>query len=256
MPAKIRTLIIDDEDLARDRLKSLLARESRIEVIGEASDGKSAVAAIEKLKPDLVFLDVQMPELNGFEVLEALDEKRLPNVVFVTAHDKFALKAFDVHAVDYLLKPFDRERFQLALDRAIAKFETNQAGRKDESLAAVLQETKAGGPIERLMVKNEGRVLLIKVDDIDWVEAADNYVNIKVGKESHMMRDTLTSLEGRLPPEKFMRISRSTIVNVDRIYELQPMFHGEYIVVLKNGTKLTLSRSYRDKLDRLMGGQP
>ena len=255
MPAKIRTLIVDDEELARDRLKSLLARESRIEIIGEASDGRSAVSAIEKLKPDLVFLDVQMPELNGFEVLEALDQKHLPNVVFVTAHDKFALKAFDVHAVDYLLKPFDRERFQLAVDRAITKIETNKAGRKDEALAAVIQEVKPAGPVERLLVKAEGRVLLVKVEDIDWVEAADNYVNIKVGKESHMMRETMTSLEARLPSEKFMRISRSTIVNVERIQELQPMFHGEYIVVLKNGTKLTLSRSYRDKLDRLLGGR-
>ena len=255
MPAKIRTLIVDDEDLARERLKSLLDREPRIEVIGEASDGKSAVSAIEKLKPDLVFLDVQMPELNGFEVLEALDEKHLPNVVFVTAHDKFALKAFDVHAVDYLLKPFDRERFQLAVDRAIAKVESNKTGRKDEALAAVIQETKPTGPVERLLVKTEGRVLLVKVGDIDWVEAADNYVNIKVGKDSHMMRETMSSLETRLPADQFMRISRSTIVNVERIQELQPMFHGEYIVVLKNGTKLTLSRSYRDKLDRLLGGR-
>jgi len=241
--------------LARDRLKTLLAREPRIELIGEASDGKSAVSAIEKLKPDLVFLDVQMPELTGFEVLEALDEKQLPNVVFVTAHDNFALKAFDVHAVDYLLKPFDRERFQLALQRAIAKVDAHKPGQKDEALTAVIQETKPAGPVERLMVKSEGRVLLVRVDDIDWVEAADNYVNIKVGKESHMMRETMTSLEAKLPVEKFMRISRSTIVNVERIQELQPMFHGEYIVVLKNGTKLTLSRSYRDKLDQLLGGK-
>jgi two-component system, LytTR family, response regulator len=255
MPEKIRTLIVDDEDLARERLKSLLVKEPRIELVGEASDGRSGVAAIEKLKPDLVFLDVQMPELNGFEVLEALDETHLPNVVFVTAHDQFALKAFDVHAVDYLLKPFDRERFQVALQRAISKIDTRRPEQKDQELAAVIQEIKPPGPVERLLVKADGRVLLIKVDDIDWVEAADNYVNIKVGKESHMMRETMSSLEGRLPPEKFMRISRSTIVNVERIQELQPMFHGEYIVLLKNGTKLTLSRSYRDKLDRLLGGR-
>ena len=255
MPAKIRTFIVDDEDLARERLKSLLEREPRIELVGEAGDGRTAVSAIEKLKPDLIFLDVQMPELTGFEVLEALGEKDLPNVVFCTAHDKFALKAFDVHAVDYLLKPFDRERFQMALQRAISKIDAQKPGQKDKAVAAVVQETKPTGPVERLMVKTEGRVLLIKVEDIDWVEAADNYVNIKVGKDSHMMRETMSSLEGRLPPEKFMRISRSTIVNVERIQELQPMFHGEYIVVLKNGTKLTLSRSYRDKLDRLMGGK-
>ncbi len=255
MQDKIRTLIVDDEDLARERLKSLLAREPRIELVGEAGDGKSAVEAIEKLKPDLVFLDVQMPELTGFEVLQALDQKQLPNVVFVTAHDKFALKAFDVHAVDYLLKPFDRERFQVALDRAIAKIGTQKPEEKEKAVAGVLQETKPAGPVERLLVKSDGRVLLLKVEDIDWVEAADNYVNLKVGKDSHMMRETMTSLEARLPAEKFMRISRSTIVNVERIQELQPMFHGEYIVVLKGGAKLTLSRSYRDKLDRLLGGR-
>jgi two-component system, LytTR family, response regulator len=254
MPEKIRTLIVDDEELARDRLRSLLSREPRIEIVGEAGDGKAAVATIEELKPDLVFLDVQMPELNGFEVLENLEEETRPNVVFCTAHDKFALKAFDVHAVDYLLKPFDRERFQKALERAMAKVEAQKAGRKDSSVNAVLKEVKPPGtPVERLLVKSDGRVLLIKVEDIDYVEAADNYVNLRVGKESHMMRETMSSLEGRLPPEKFMRISRSNIVNVDRIQELQPMFHGEYVVVLKNGTKLTLSRSYRDKLDRLMG---
>ena len=254
MPEKIRTLIVDDEELARDRLRSLLSREPRIEIVGEAGDGKAAVSAIEELKPDLVFLDVQMPELNGFEVLENLGDETRPNVVFCTAHDKFALKAFDVHAVDYLLKPFDRERFQKALERAMAKVEAQKPGRKDAAVSAVLKEVKpVGAPVERLLVKCDGRVLLIKVEDIDYVEAADNYVSLRVGKESHMMRETMSSLEGRLPPDKFMRISRSSIVNVERIQELQPMFHGEYVVVLKNGTKLTLSRSYRDKLDRLMG---
>ena len=253
MPEKIRTLIVDDEELARERLRSLLSREPRIEVIGEAGDGKSAVSTIEKEKPDLVFLDVQMPELNGFEVLDALEEDSRPNVVFCTAHDKFALKAFDVHAVDYLLKPFDRERLQKALDRAITKVESQKRGEKDGSVSAVLKEVKPATPVERLLVKADGRVLLIKVEDIDYVEAADNYVNLRVGKESHMMRETMSSLEQRLPPDRFMRISRSTIVNVERIQELQPMFHGEYVVVLKNATKLTLSRSYRDKLDRLLG---
>lgn len=253
MPEKIRTLIVDDEELARDRLRSLLSREPRIELVGEAADGRNAVAVIEKLRPDLIFLDVQMPELNGFEVLQAIDENDRPNVVFCTAHDKFALKAFDVHAVDYLLKPFDKERFQIALNRAISKVESQTAGEKDSGIKSVVDEA-CKGPVERLLVKTEGRVLLVKVEDIDWVEAADNYVNLRVGKESHMMRQTMNSLEGRLPPDRFMRISRSTIVNVERIQELQPMFHGEYIVVLKNGTKLTLSRSYRDKIDRLLGG--
>jgi len=250
MKTKIRAVIIDDEELARDRLRSLLDREPDIELIGEAGDGQSAVSLIDKLKPDLVFLDVQMPELNGFEVLNALEER--PNVIFVTAHDKFALKAFDVHAVDYLLKPFDRERFQTALQRAVSKIRNQKPEEPKTELNAVLDEVKPKN-VERLLVKTQGRVLLVKVGDLDWIEAADNYVTLHVGKDAHMMRETMTALEGRLPSDRFMRISRSTIVNVERIQELQPMFHGEYIVVLKNGAKLTLSRSYRDKLDQLMG---
>ena len=250
MKTKIRAVIIDDEELARDRLRSLLDREPDIELIGEAGDGQSAVSLIDKLKPDLVFLDVQMPELNGFEVLNALEER--PNVIFVTAHDKFALKAFDVHAVDYLLKPFDRERFQTALQRAVSKIRNQKPEEPKAELNAVLDEVKPKN-VERLLVKTQGRVLLVKVGDLDWIEAADNYVTLHVGKDAHMMRETMTALEGRLPSDRFMRISRSTIVNVERIQELQPMFHGEYIVVLKNGAKLTLSRSYRDKLDQLMG---
>jgi two-component system LytT family response regulator len=252
MPAKIKTAIIDDEDLARERLRTLLSKEPDIEIAGEAADGKSAISLIEAERPELVFLDVQMPELDGFEVLRALNPDEMPVVVFVTAHDKFALKAFDVHAVDYLLKPFDRERFKTALDRAIQKIRS-QAG-ANPALNAVLAETKpAAKPLERLLVKTDGRVLLLKVDDIDWIEAADNYVNLHAGKESHMMRETMSSLEGKLPPARFMRVSRSAIVNLERIQELQPMFHGEYVVVLKTGTKITLTRSYRDKLDQLMG---
>ena len=248
---KIRTFIVDDEELARERLRSLLEREGEIEVIGEAGDGKSALEGIKKHGPQLVFLDVQMPEMDGFEVIEALPENARPNVVFVTAHDKFALRAFDVHAVDYLLKPFDRERFQTALNRAVEKIKT-QSGPPD--LSRVMEEAKPlQKAVDRLLVKTEGRVLVVKVDAIDWVEAADNYVSLHVGNESHMMRETMSSLERKLPSEKFMRISRSTIVNLERIKELQPMFHGEYVVILKDGAKLTLSRSYRDKLDRLMG---
>jgi two-component system LytT family response regulator len=252
MPLKIKTAIVDDEDLARERLRTLLSKEPDIEIAGEASDGQSAISLIEAERPELVFLDVQMPELDGFEVLRALDPDEMPVVVFVTAHDKFALKAFDVHAVDYLLKPFDRERFKTALDRAIQKIRS-RAG-TSSALNAVLAETKpAAKPLERLLVKTDGRVLLLKVDDIDWIEAADNYVNLHAGKESHMMRETLSSLEGKLPPARFMRVSRFAIVNLERIQELQPMFHGEYVVVLKTGTKITLTRSYRDKLDQLMG---
>jgi two-component system LytT family response regulator len=249
---KIKTLIVDDEELARERLRGLLTQEPEIDLVGEAGDGRTALEAIHELKPQLVFLDVQMPELTGFEVLENLPETDRPNVVFVTAHDKFALKAFDVHAIDYLLKPFDKDRFKTALKRALDKIKTHRAGGSDEKVTSLLSEVKSK-PLDRLMVKTDGRMLLIKVDDIDWVEAADNYVSLHVGNDSHLMRETMTSLEQRLSPEKFMRISRSTIVNVERIKELQPMFHGEYVVILRNGAKLTLSRTYRDKLDTLMG---
>jgi two-component system LytT family response regulator len=250
MSKKIRTIIVDDEDLARDRLRGLLEGEGEIELVGEAADGQSAIALIEAEKPDLMFLDVQMPELTGFEVLEALPENERPNVVFVTAHDKFALKAFDVHAIDYLLKPFDRERFQTALRRVLEKIRRPEKG--GANLTVALREARPARPVERLLVKTSGRVLLIKVDEIDWIEAADNYINLHVGKEARMMRETMNSIEGRLPPEKFMRISRSTIVNLERVQELQPMFHGEYVVLLRNGTKLTLSRGYREKLDLLL----
>lgn len=251
MPEKVRTIIVDDEDLARERLRSLLERQPEIEIVGEASDGKSAIELIESKKPDLAFLDVQMPELTGFEVLEALDADKRPNVVFVTAHDKFALKAFDVHAVDYLLKPFDRERFQTALRRALEKI--RPAEQRSAAIDEVLREVRPAKPADRLLVKSSGRVLLIKIEDIDWIESADNYISLHVGKEAHLMRETMNSVEGRLPPDKFMRISRSTIVNLERIQELQPMFHGEYVVLLRNGAKLTLSRGYRDKLDMLLG---
>lgn len=247
---KIRTLIVDDEELARDRLKSMLAKEERVEIVGECGDGQSALETIQSIKPQLVFLDVQMPEMTGFEVLDQIPAEERPSVIFCTAHDKFALKAFDVHAVDYLLKPYDRERFQTALQRALDKLATKQASRPSD-YTEVLNEVRSK-PVDRLMVKTGGRMLLLKVDDIDYIEAADNYVDLHVGAESHLIRETMNALEQKLPPEKFMRIARSTIVNIERIKELQPMFHGEYVVVLRNGAKLTLSRTYRDKLSQLL----
>ena len=251
---KIRALIIDDESLARDRLRKMLAGNPEIEVLGEASDGAAAVEAIRKFKPDLVFLDVQMPELDGFGVLAALGPEHLPAVVFVTAYDQFALKAFEVHAVDYLLKPYDQERFNTALARALDRIRQQQSGDLSQRISSLLAEVKpASKALERLAIKSSGRVVVVKVEDIDWLESADNYVVLHVGHESHMHRETMNTMEGQLPPAKFMRISRSTIVNVDRIKELQPLFHGEYAVILRNGAKLTLSRTHRDKLDQIMG---
>jgi len=247
---KIRTLVIDDEPLARERLGKLLRAEADIEVLGEAANGREAVTLIRKVEPDLIFLDVQMPELDGFGVLTELSTDERPAVVFVTAYDKFALKAFDVHAVDYLLKPFDKERFQTALRRALDHLARRQPKQIHEQLAALLNELRPAPQSDRIAVKGQGRVVFLKTSDVDWVEAADNYVSLHVGKESHLLRETMSSIETRLPKE-FLRISRSTIVNTERIKELQPLFHGEYSVILRDGTKLTLSRSHRDKLQQL-----
>jgi len=251
---KIRALIVDDEPLARDRLQKLLDGDADVTVIGQCTNGKEAVKAIREGKPDVVFLDVQMPELDGFGVLANLDKDQIPIVIFVTAHDKFALKAFEVHALDFLLKPFDRERFQTALKRAKDRVGQKRPGELDQRIAALLAEIKPEAKaLDRMAIKTSGRVIFVKTSDIDWIEAADNYVNLHVGNEAHLHRETLTALAERLPPKKFMRISRSTIVNVDRIKELQPLFHGEYAVILRNGATLTLSRSYRDALDELIG---
>ena len=179
---------------------------------------------------------------------------KLPAVVFVTAYDQFALKAFEVHAVDYLLKPFDRERFREALTRAKARITSTQSPPADEGLRALIADLRPDAKaVQKLAIKSAGRVTFVKVEDIDWVEAADNYVNVHSGPAEHLLRETMTSLSARLPGEKFVRINRSCIVNLDRVKELQPMFHGEYTVILNDGTKLTLSRNYRSGLSRLMG---
>jgi two-component system LytT family response regulator len=251
---KIRTLIVDDEPLARDRLRKLLETEQDIEIAGECGDGRAALAAIKKHSPDLIFLDIQMPEFDGFEVLAKMKCEPTPAIIFVTAYDKFALQAFEVHALDYLLKPFDRERFHTALNRARAHLERSRADDLEQRLASLLTDLKEGAKTpDRLAVKSHGRILLLKLDEIDWIEAADNYVNLHVRNESHLMRETMTSLETRLDPRKFIRISRSAMVNVERIKEMQPLFHGDYVVILQNGTRLTLSRNHRAKLDQLLG---
>jgi two-component system LytT family response regulator len=257
---KIRTLIVDDEPLARERLRKLLEAEPDIEIVGEGADGTDALDLVKRERPDLIFLDVQMPELDGFGVVGRLEGENVPAVIFVTAYDRFALKAFEVHALDYLLKPFDRDRFRKALDRArhlVQQRQTGDLSRRLSSLITDLKSEKAEPKyLDRLAVKTEGRVLFFKIDDIDWIEAADNYVNIHVGNESHLHRETMASIESKLPPTRFLRISRSTIVNVERIREMQPMFHGDYVVILKTGARLGLSRSYRDKLHHLLGKGP
>ena len=279
---KIRTLIVDDEPLARQRVRKLLEADSDISILGECSDGKQAVAELRKLRPDLVFLDVQMPVLDGFGVLQSLVGTEMPVVIFVTAHDRYALKAFEVHALDYLLKPFDRVRFGAALERAKAHVRQGSAVALEDRLEKLMQtlappdshplaykgrgETEspmpqtalgdAGRRLERLMVKSDGRIYFVRIDDVDWIEAAGNYVRLHVGKENHLLRETLTALDKKLDPARFVRIHRSTIVNLERIRELQPAFHGDYVIVLQDGTELAVSRGFRDNLKEALGHAP
>src|SRR3989442_6325859 len=251
-PAKIRTLIVDDQLMARELLRRMLKAEGDIEIVGMPASGPEAVKAINSLAPDLVFLDVRMPELDGFGVLAQIDSGRMPIIIFVTANDDFALRAFDVHALDYLVKPCTVDRFQTALRRARNQIRRNQTGEIHRRLTALLEDLKAQPKLaERLPVKSEGRIIFLRLTDIDWVEAADNYLKLHIGSETHMLRETLTALESKLPSERFLRISRSAMVNIEQIKELQPMFHGEYIVILRSGVRLTLTRGYRDKLQRL-----
>lgn len=251
---KIRTLIVDDEPLGRERVRTLLARDEEIEVVGESGDGKKAITAIERLKPDLVFLDVQMPEVDGFGVLEAISGEQVPAIVFVTAFDKYAVQAFEVHALDYLLKSFDPERFEATLKRAKEAIRRSREGALNDRLAGLIEdlEAKKERPT-RLVIRAAGRITFLRVDEIDWIEAADNYVRVHVGKEAHLVRETLQALEKRLDQGKFLRIHRSHVVNLERIRELRPVFHGDYLVRLTDGTELTLSRNYREKLIEPLG---
>ena len=246
---KIRTLVVDDEPLARERLTSLVSAEADMEVVGQSRDGEEAVRAIIEQSPDLVFLDVQMPAMNGFEVIEAVGSERMPLVIFVTAYDQHALKAFQVRALDYVLKPFDRERFQEAVQRARAHIQRDETGDLGRRLLALVKDLRRDQPkTDRLVVKSGGRLFFLRADEIDWIEAAGNYVRLHVGNTSHLLRETMNAIEGRLDPEKFFRIHRSRIVNMERIQEMQPWLNGEYAVVLRTGTRLTLSRGYREKL--------
>jgi two-component system LytT family response regulator len=247
-------MIVDDEPLSRQRVRDLLADEQGFTLVGECGDGLEAVAALAKLPCDLVFLDVEMPGLDGLQVAHRLASNRGPAVIFVTAHDCYALPAFEVHAVDYLLKPFDRERFRKALMWARASIGRDQqeapADLPPVSLAELRGERK---PVDRLTIRSGGRIYLVKTEEIDWIEAAGNYLRLHSGATTHSLRETMNNLEGRLDPDRFWRIHRSTIVNVDRIRELQPLFHGDYVVILQDGTELTLSRTYRRTLPGLFG---
>jgi two-component system LytT family response regulator len=254
MNGKVRVLVADDEPLARERLRTLLTPEDWIDIVAECPNGLEAIDAIERLQPELVFLDVQMPGATGFDVIEAVGAERMPLVVFVTAYDHYALRAFDVHALDYLLKPFDRERFYDALVRARQQLERRATGDLERRLLALVQDLKpATHRLERFVVKSGGRVFFVRADEIDWIEAAGNYVKLHVGTEAHLFRETMNAIEGQLDPDTFYRIHRSHIVNIERVKELQPWFNGEYVVFLRDGTRLTLSRGYREKLQERIG---
>jgi two-component system LytT family response regulator len=249
---RIRALIVDDEPLARQRVRMLLSEEPDVEIAGECENGADALAQIETSKPDLLFLDVQMPEMDGFEMLRNLSPESLPVVIFTTAYDQHALKAFDAHALDYLLKPFKPERFKQAVQRARELIANKQAGTAARGLLDLLGERPAPAAyLSRLAVKTPGKVIFVNIEDVDTIEAAGKYAVVHVGKETHILRDTLSGLETRLPPERFLRISRSVILNLDRVQELQPLFKGENVILLKNGKRYSTSRPLRDIQQKL-----
>ncbi len=249
---KIRVLIVDDEPLARQRVRLLLAEEPDVEVIGESEDGFEAADQIQATRPDLIFLDVQMPDRDGFEVLRRVPQSLLPVVIFTTAYDQHALRAFEVNALDYLLKPFKPTRFKEAVQRARDLIANKQAGVAARGLLALLgQPPVPAGQLTRLAVKTPGKVTFLELDQIQAIEAAGKYAVVHVGKVNHVLRETMSSLESHLPPQRFLRISRSVIVNLDQIQELQPMFKGENLVVLKNGKSYPTPRPLRDIQQRL-----
>ena len=249
----IRVLIVDDEPIIRRGLRNQLANRDNYEVIGECCNGRSAIEKIDEWKPDLVFLDVQMPEVDGFGVIREIGAENMPAVVFITAYDEYAVRAFDVNALDYLLKPFDEDRLQRCLLRVEQRLAEPRAGSAlVQQLASLVAGQVKPRIAARLAIRNSDRITLLQTDEIDWIEAADNYVEIHVGKQVHLMRETLSNLEQRLQPHRFLRIHRSRLVNADRIKEMHPLFHGEYELVLHDGTRLTSSRHYREVLQSLL----
>ncbi len=263
--SRIRTIIVDDEPAARRGVRLLLDRDGAIEVVGEAASGPEAAELIGRVKPDLAFLDVQMPGADGFEVLRQLDPATVPAVVFVTAYDEHALRAFEVNAIDYLLKPYDDARFGSALQRAKDAIRRRQADSVNARLTQLLEYLQqAGGtlapakderPGERILLRSSGEIFFLKGDEIDWIEAEGDYMKFHVSGRTHLMRETMARLETRLDPKRFIRIHRSTIVNLDRVRKLSPSFAGEYAVVLHDGTKLKLSRGYHERIAVLLQGE-
>jgi two-component system LytT family response regulator len=257
--APIRVLIVDDEPAARTVIRRLLKPDPDVVVVGEARHGREAVRALQEDGIDLVFLDIQIPGLDGFGVVREVGAQHMPPTIFVTAFDQHALRAFEVDALDYLLKPFTDERFHEATERAKAAIRQGRLADLSHRLAALLNASagpvvaSTSGYVKRLAVKGDGRVMLVPVRDLDWVQAERDYVRLHVGKQAHVIRETMKKVVGQLDPGLFVRIHRSTIVNIERVRELQPMFKGAYVVVLQDGTELNLSRGYRDHLEAVLG---
>lgn len=250
----IRALIADDEALARKFIRRMLKDDHDVEIVAECSNGKEAVMMIRKQSPDVVFLDVQMPEMDGFAVLESIGIERLPEIIFATAYEQYAIRAFELHALDYLLKPFDQARFKNAIKHAKTRVRSQRRNETRMQISALLDSIKNKPEhLDRLMIKAGGRITFLSVNEINWIEADDKYVHLHTGKISPMVRQTLSAMETQLDPKKFRRIHRSAIVNVERIQELQPLFNGEHSILLEDGTKLTLSRNYKDKLFEILG---
>jgi two-component system, LytTR family, response regulator len=248
----LTTLLVDDEPLAREGLRMLLSEDPDISAIHEAKDGREAVAAIRNLRPDLVFLDVQMPEMDGVSVVKEVGSDQMPAVVFVTAYDKYAIEAFEINAIDYLLKPVTAERFAQAMVRAKSRLQPRSRDDASRQILSLLETIASPHrSLKRLAVRSAGKTLFVDVEDIDWIEAAENYVQLHVGRAAHLLHVTMSTLEESLNPEIFVRIHRSIIVNVHRIKELQPAAHGEYVVTLQDGVRLESGRTYHDRLKAL-----
>lgn len=252
---KLRVLIADDEPLARERLRHFLRSEPNIEIVAECATGIDTVKSVRKASPDLLLLDVQMPGLDGLEVIQSLGTDHSPGIIFVTAYDQYALRAFEAHAVDYLLKPFDRGRLQIALRRARERLQRDTATPTNVWLSKVLATLDPPqNCLERVTIKSGGRISIVKTAEIDWIGAADNYVELHVGNSCHLLRMTIGALADQLSKNHFVRISRSLLVNLSRVKEIRRKFHGDCLIILENGTCLSASRSYRKHLARFLGG--
>ncbi|MCA9735163.1 MAG: response regulator transcription factor [Deferribacteres bacterium] len=247
--SKIKIAIVDDEPFARKKIVNFLNESIDCEIIAEYENGREALHYLPDSMPDVVFLDIQMPELDGFEVLQNLQMTPLPLIVFVTAYDQYAITAFDHHALDYLLKPFDRERFEKTMLRIRETFATRSVGKTDERLQHLLGQIDRQRPyLKRLLLRTGSDIYFVKVEEIDWIEAAGNYLNLHTGRKTHLLRETMTNIEKKLDPANFVRIHRSQIVNLDRIKKMQSDSHGDYEILLDTGQRLTLTRTYRDNL--------